>query len=877
MTTPGPRAERNYARLLRLFTPGFRARFEHDLTDLFRDKYRAAAARGRLALAFFWLRIIVDALATAVAQRLRRTLMENLLQDIRHAVRLIARRPALSGIIVATLALGIGANTAIFSLVNTVLLRPVPYPDAERLVQVWEQHLPRGFRTLPVRPANFFEWKGRTASFEDIAWSRDGIFNVTGDGEPESVLGYRFSANMFDVLGVRPALGRTFRADEDRPGAPGVVVLSDKLWRRRYASDPRVLGRAMTINGRSYEVIGVMPPAFNHPQAVELWTPVALTPEQMANRRSTMLRLVGRLKDGATRERAEAELATIYQDLTSRYTETAGTTVTVVPFGGSGDAKPLLLVLLAGVGFVLLIACANVANLLLADAVSRRRELAVRSALGASRLRVARQMLTESMLLSIAGGALGALLTWWMRDALLVLFPENIANLDLPRVDAIDVDGRVFAFALVVSLFTGLLFGMLPAWNAARANLQGALKDGDRGGSATRRTHGLLVIAEVALSVVLLAGALLMVQSFMRLQGGTLGFEPARVMSARAMLPAYRYPDVPALETFTRRVLENLRAIPGVESAGVTNYLPLSGWSGGLEFAIEGRPDAAPGQEPNASYHVATEDYFSTMGIPVLRGRPFTVRDDRSAPNVVIINETLAARHWPGEDPVGRRVLVPGSSGPIPFEIVGVIGDVRTAGLEEPLEPQMYFSLWQGGDSIVSMVVRTQLDPGSLGNAIRNAVWAVDRDQPVTYVLPMVELAAESLAFRRAGMTLAAAFGAVALVLAAIGIYGVLSYSVSRRTREIGVRVALGATRVEVAKVVMKEGLGLALIGVAIGLAAALALTQYMSSMLYGVTARDPVTLASVVAILLAIAVLATWLPARRATNVDPLTALRAG
>ena len=872
-SAPRPRAERVYARLLRLFTPAFRSRFEPDLLDLFRDKHRAAAARGRAALAIFWIRIAADVVTTAA----RRELMTGLLHDIRHSARVIARRPAVSAVIVITLALGIGANTAIFSLVNTVLLRPLPYADADRLVQVWEQNLQRGRPTMPIRPANFFDWRSRATSFEDVAWSRDGIFNLSGEGEPESLLGYRFSANMFSVLGVQPVLGRAFNGDDDKPGAPGVVILSDKLWRRRFNADPGVLARAITLNGRSYQVVGVMPAAFNHPQGVELWTPVALTPEQMGNRRSTMLRLVGKLKPGVTRERAQAELEPIYRELEGRNPDTnTGLTPSVVPFGGTGDAKPLLLVLLAGVGFVLLIACANVANLLLADAAGRRRELAVRSALGASRLRVARQMLTESLMLSMAGGALGALVTWWTRDALLVLFPENIANLNLPRVEAIDVDGWVFAFAFGTSIVTGLIFGTLPAWTAARASLQGSLKDGDRGGSASRRTHAALVVAEVALSVVLLAGALLMVQSFVRLQRGALGFEPDRVMSARVLLPAYRYPDAASAERFMRELLPRLRAIPGVESAGATNFLPLSGWSGGVEFTIEGRPEPPAGQAPNASFHVATDDYFTTMGIPIVSGRAITARDNRSAPNVVVINQALASRHWPGENPVGRRVVLQGAAGPLHFEIAGVSGDVRTAGLEEPLEPQMYFSFWQDGDSIIGLVLRTHVEPASVSSQIQQAVWSIDPDQPVTKLLPMKSLAAESLAFRRAGMTLAGAFGVLALVLSAIGIYGVLSYSVSRRTREIGIRVALGATRTEIARVVLKEGLAMTLAGVAIGLGAALALTHFLSGMLYGVTPRDPATLASVVAGLIAIALVSAWLPARRATAVDPVEALRA-
>ena len=878
-------AERIYAQLLRLYPADFRARFAGDLQELFRDAYRAAEARGLRARAGFWARILKDIAITAVAERVdpshvfphRGPLMEGLFQDVRYALRMIARRPALSGIIVLTLALGIGANTAIFSLVNTVLLRPQPYPEADRLVMVWEQQLERGPQVRPVRPANFFDWQERAASFEAVAWSRDLITSLTGDGEPESIIGYRFAANMLDVLGVQPALGRGFTAADDTPGAPGVVLLSDKLWKRRYAADPGILGRVLTLDGQPYTVIGVMPPAFKHPQGAELWTPLRLTPELAANRTNGILRLIGRLKPGVSIEQAQTELSGIYRDLAGRYPATnEGLGVDLEAFGTTGDARPLLLILFAGVGFVLLIACANVANLLLADATSRRRELAVRSALGATRYRVIRQMLTESLMLALAGGTLGALLTWWTKDALLVLFPANIANLDLPRVEQIDVGAGVFLFALIVSLATGLLFGILPAWNVARGDLQGALKEGDRGGSGSRRTHAVLVVAEVALSIVLLAGALLMVQSFMRVQQLQFGFQPERVMSGRVILPQYRYPDAASAETFTRTLISRLEEIPGVEAVGMTYFLPLSGWSAGLGFSIEGRPEPSTADQPSAGYHVTTEDYFKAMGIRLLNGRTFTSRDNRSAPGVVVINETLARQHWPGENPVGRRVLVSGASGPLPFEIVGVVEDVKTAGLEEPVDGDMYFSYWQGGTSVLGIALRTSGDPAALAGPLRAAVWSIDPEQPVTYVMPMAELAAESLAFRRAGMMLAGGFGLLALVLAAIGIYGVLSYSVSRRTREIGIRVALGATRGEVARLVVREALVMTGVGVALGLAAALGLSRFMASVLYEVKPGDPLTYVAVAGILLAVAVLATLIPARRATGVDPLVALRA-
>jgi putative ABC transport system permease protein len=875
--------ERVYRGLLRLFPRAFRDRFEADLLQLFRDKQRTAAAKGIAANLVFWFRLLIDLGVSAAAEhrrhmvrRTRGSLMQGFRQDVRYAIRGMRRRPALSAVIIVTMALGIGANTAIFALVNTVLLRPVPYHEPEHLVGIREEATLRG-QTWPVRPANFFDWKARSASFEDVAWSRDGIFNLTGLGEPESLTGYRFSANMFEVLGVRPALGRTFLPEEDRPGASGVVILSHALWLRRFAGDPAVLGRSLTLNGQAHVVIGVMPPAFRHPQRTELWVPIAVSDTLKGNRTNAVLRPVARLKPGVSAEAAQRELAAIYADLAQAHPETnSGLSVRVVPFGGTGDAKPMLVTLFAGVGFVLLIACANVANLMLADASTRRRELAVRTALGASRLRVVRQMLTESVLLALAGGALGALVTWWTSNALTQLFPANIANLNLPLVERVDVGAPVFFFAFVLSVLTGLVFGLLPAWSTTRADLQGALKEGGRSGSASHRTHATLVVAEVALSIVLLAGALLMVQSFVRLQRQQFGFEPNHVLTARVLLPRYRYTDNARVATFARDLVTRLQQIPGVQEVGLTNYLPLSGWSAGAVFTIEGQPEPQPGAEPSASYLVASEDYFSTMGIRVVFGRTFTSGDDQGSAPVAIVNQTLAERYWRGESPVGKRIFMDSNGPRQGIEIVGVVADVRSAGLEEPVEPELYLPWWQAPDSVIGIALRTSLDPASLGSQVRAAVWTIDRDQPVTYVLPMSDLTAESVAFRRVAMLLAGGFGFLAVLLAAIGIYGVLSYSVARRSREIGVRVALGATRGEVAGMVVRQAMSLTSIGIAAGLVAALGLTRYLASLLYQTTPGDPAIYATTVGALAAVALLAAWIPARRATSVDPIVALRA-
>ena len=534
------------------------------------------------------------------------------------------------------------------------------------------------------------------------------------------------------------------------------------------------------------------------------------------------------------------------------------------------------MILFAGVGFVLLIACANVANLLLADAAARRRELAVRGALGASRSRVVRQLLTESLLLAMAGGALGAFLTWWMRDGLTVLFPSNIANLNLPLVERIDVGPRVFVFALLVSLATGLVFGLMPAWQAGTQRLAGRTQ--------RRQPRRNAFATHACRSRHRRSGSLHRAAGGSAAHGAELHTRSAPAVRARrrprshrrVILPDYRYGDESKVERFARDLIPRLQAIPGVEAAGLTNFLPLSGWSGGMPFSIEGQPPLTRAEQPSAGYQVATENYFRAMGIRLVSGRVFADRDKQNAPPVVAINETLARRYWPGRNPVGTRVVVDLRSGPVVHEVIGIVADVRAFGLEQPAEGEMYFSYWQQPDWVIGIALRTARDPSLLARQLRAAVWSVDREQPVTHVLTMSELAAESVAFRRMGMMLAGGFGLLALTLAAIGIYGVLSYSVSRRTREIGVRVALGATRREVAALVVRESLTMTTVGIVIGLAAAAGLTRFLTSILFEVQPGDPRTYAAAGAILVAVALVATWLPARRAASVDPLIALRA-
>jgi predicted permease len=743
-------------------------------------------------------------------------------------------------------------------------------------VRVWERLRSRDDGDIPVRPADFFEWRARAQSFADTAWSRDATYNVTGDGNPENLTGYQFSANMLGLLGVQPILGRGFSPEEDGPGGSRVALLSYKLWQRRYAGDPNIVGRKLTLNGEAFTVIGVMPASFNHPQRTEIWTPIGLTPALKQRRDFGVLRLVGRLRPNVTIDDAQRELDALYGDLAREHpSELAGMSARITKLGNTGDAPLLLAVLFGGVGFVLLIACANVANLLLADAASRRRELLVRAALGASRWRVARQMLIESLVLAIAGGGIGALATWWTADALATLFPRNISNLDLPLVEAIPVNGPVFAFAAVLSLATGLLFGSLPALNATRPDLQEGLREGGRGASASRRTHRILVVAEVSLSIVLLAGALLMVQSFMRLQQRQLGFDPKPVLSARLILPRYKYGTPESFAALTRTLVERLQSIPGVETVGVTNYLPLSGWWGTRGFTIEGQAPPPPGSEIEADNRLATEDYFRAMSMRLIAGRVFDRRDDASAPPVAIVNETLARKFFGGSNSVGRRIVLDINDKPVATEVVGLIADVKSFGLEEATHAELFRPYWQEPWPLLGVAIRARVSAASLSEPVRQTVWGIDRDQPVMYLLPMSALASESMAFRRVGMMLAGGFGVLAVVLAAIGIYGVLSYSVSNRTREIGVRVALGATRREIATLVFRDSAVMSALGIVIGTAAALALTRLLSGLLFEIRPGDPQTFVIVALVLAAVSLIATWLPVRRATAVDPIEALR--
>jgi putative ABC transport system permease protein len=808
--------------------------------------------------------------------------MDNLLKDIRYSIRTMIKRPGFTLVVVLALALGIGANTAIFSVVNTVLLKPFVYKDSDRLAVVWGTSPQKEVGIMPVTPADYTAWNERNTVFEQVAYSRDAQYSLTGAGEPESVRGYRFSANFFDVLGVQPLHGRTFTAEEDRPGANRVVVLSYKLWQRRFGGDTGVIGQSVTLSGNPYTIIGVMPPGFEHPHGTELWTPVAIAPADFSNHTATILRIMARLKPGVTIEQAQTEMSTIAAAVAEQYPDThtgRGAKVVTLRDVYTGDVKAALLVLLAAVGFVLLIACANVANLLLARAASRQKEVAVRSALGASRARLIRQFLTESLMLSLAGGAAGILLAIWSTGILVSLFPTNIENLSIPIVEQIPIDAKVIGFALLISIVTGMVFGLAPALQASKSDLNETLKEGGRGsmsGRRGRRLRDLLVISEMAIAVVLLVGAGLLIKSFARLQKSDLGMNIDNVLTAQVQLPQYKYPDLEKRRIFVGEVTRRVRSLPGVEAAGATNFLPLTGFWGTTFFNIEGRPAFAPGEEPEVDNRLATEDYFKAMGMRMLRGRAFTATDREGSPQVAIINQKFADSFFQGEDPVGKRLNLGDANEPSMWEIVGVVGDVKSFGLSEDTHLEIFRPFDQVTFPLIAFAIRTTKDPTSIVAAVRNEVWSVDKDLPfLGKIIPLERLASDSVTLRRVSMLLVGAFAALALILAALGIYGVMSYSVTQRTHEIGVRMALGAKPADVLRLVVRHGLALTLAGVGVGVGGALLLTRFMTSMLYGVSATDPLTFAVITVILIGVALGACAVPARRATKVDPMIALR--
>lgn len=811
--------------------------------------------------------------------------MEMFWQDVRYGVRMLLKAPSVSIVATIALALGIGANTAIFSVVNGVLLRPLPFANSEKLMIVGESNLTRGQQLGAVSYPNFADWREQNHVFEHLASYHDSDFIFTGRGESTRLQGAVVNADLFPLLGVNAAIGRTFLLAEDDPGDSGrVVLLSQQLFQQRFNADPNIIGQSITLDAKNYTVVGVMPQSFQFPvqnDPVELWATVAVDREGKEpvtdQRGAHFLRVIGRLKTGVTKEQAQAEMTAISARLEQQYPDKNLHMTSVVESmleAMVGDIRPALLILLGAVGCVLLIACANVANLLLARAMTRQKEMAIRTALGASRLRVVRQLLTESVLLSLTGGMLGMILAVWWSDLLVTLGKQNI-----PRALQVGLDWRVLGFTLVLSVLTGIVFGLVPAIHSSKTELTESLKEGSRGsGDGARRNgiRGILVVSELAIAVVLLVCAGLLIQSLWRLANVKPGFNSENVLTLVVGIPEVKYPTEKQAQ-FYKDLAARVEALPGVRSSSSITPLPLSGDRFGLSFEIEGRP-VAKGEEPGADLFVIGDDYFKTMEIPVIKGRTFTGRDVAKGPGVIIVNQAFAQKFFPNEDVIGKRIK-PGISTtedkPVMREIVGVVGDVRNRDLSGALRPGYFLPQAQIPFSQMTIVVKTAGDPHALLASIQNEVRAMDKELPVFNVKTMNEYISVNVAAPRFNATLLGIFSAVALILTIVGLYGVMSYSVAQRTNEIGIRMALGAQTSDVLRLVVSQGFKLILIGIGIGLAGAFALTWVISSLLFGVTTKDPLTFVAVTALLGFVALLACYIPARRATRLDPLHALR--
>jgi putative ABC transport system permease protein len=800
--------------------------------------------------------------------------MERLIQDLKFGFRMLTKSPGFTAVIVLALAIGIGATTAIFSVVNAILLRPLPYGDPDRIVMVWmdnpKLNLDQDFHSY----TNYADYRDQNQTFDEVAAFNDRSFNLTGTGEPERLVGAWSTANLFRVMGTDPTLGRVFTTEEEEPGKDLVVVLSHAVWQRRFGGASDIIGQQISLNGVNRTVIGVMPDQFRFPRKeTELWVPLAINQNLRNARTAFFLKAVGRLKPGVGLDQAKADMETIasrlreYDGLSTYGVNLVGLHEQVV-----GNVRPALLVLLGAVAFVLLIACANVANLLLDRAVVREREISIRSALGAGRGRIIRQLLTESLLLSLAAGALGLVLAVWGLDVLVALSPQ-----DIPRLDQIRIDGRVLAFTMLVSLLTGFVFGLAPALQASKPDLNESLKEGGRGstgGIHGTRVRNLLVVSEIALSLVLLIGAGLMIRSFQRLQEFNLGFNPDRLLTLNVRLAGSQYSQPERVTSFFDQLLQRIESLPGVESAGAVSSVFLSKTPNSTTFSLEGRPDPPPAEDIEVPYDSISPNYFRVMGIPLLKGREFDHRDAQAAPGVVIINDTFARMYFPDEDPVGKRFKYRGDDNPW-LTIVGVVGDMRRTGFDSEVRPETFLPHTQNPSGGLTILVRASTDPASLVGAIRSQVSEIDPNQAIYGVKTMDQWLGEMISQRRFNMLLLAIFAGVALVLAAVGIYGVISYSVTQRTHEIGVRIALGAARRDVMRLVVGQAARLAVIGLGAGLVTAFALTRLMTSLLYGVSATDPLTFAVIPFVLAAIAMLSSYIPARRAAKVDPMIALR--
>jgi putative ABC transport system permease protein len=808
--------------------------------------------------------------------------VETLSHDIKSAWKHWLNRPGLTLVALIVLALGIGANTAIFSVVNGVLLHPLPYHHPDRLFRLFEtvQRESMASNRMEVAPANFLDWQVQAASFSGLVAYASSDLPLSSEGDAVVVPSALVSHNFFEVLQVQPLIGRTFGADEDRPANEFVALLSYGLWQTRFGANREVLGKTILLDGSSYTIVGVMPPGFRFPDDAQLWTPLALNERQVAMREAHFLKVVGRLRPGVTLAQAQAEIDGIAARFALTYPETNknwGVSLVSLLDQEVGKVRPALILLFATVGVVLLIACANIANFQLVKAASRQTEIAVRAALGATRWRLIRQLLTESLMLASIGGAFALLLAWWVLDALVALAPQK-----LPRSDQIALDPTVLAFTLLLSGITGVSFGLIPAVSATRLDLVTMLKQGSerQGGAASRsRMLGALVIAEVALAMIALLGAGLVINSFIRLQRVETGLDVGRVLTVRLAAPSAYYNDPNRWRenrlAFYNQLMPQLKELPGVEAAAAVDSIPLSGHGRVYRFRKEGDPDS--NANPAATYEVATTDYFTTVGMRVLQGRFFSEEDREGTTPVVVVNSTMAHRFWPDEDAVGKRIFIRNQQ--YPREIVGVVNDVRHFGLDREVTPAMYVPYAQQVIDLMPIVIRTKGDPSQISSLVREQVRLADPRVAVMKIETLSQIESGSLAERRFSLVLLAIFGLLAVLLASIGIYGVVTYSVTQRSREIGIRFALGADRRDIFSLVVGRGMRLAITGVGIGLAASLFLTRmlsgWLSGQLFNVGASDPLTLSSIAALLLVITLVSCWLPARRAGKLDPIVALR--
>ncbi|HEX8635135.1 MAG TPA: ABC transporter permease [Pyrinomonadaceae bacterium] len=804
--------------------------------------------------------------------------MDTYLRDIRYSFRTLLKQPMFTTVIVLALALGIGANCAIFNVINTILLNPLPYPEADKLVLIWQTQ-PQGEK-MPFAPADFLDFRAQNQVMDKVAAAMDWNANLTGTSEATRLQGFLVSPTLFPLLGVQAQIGRTFQPEEEQQGKHQVALLSDGLWQRMFNSDPNVLNRQLTLNGRSYTVVGVMPKGFQFPRRGDLWIPLAFDEEDKVERATRYVFMIGRIKSNVSQAQAQANMDAVARQLQQQYPQTnAGVGVALDPAQESlvGEVRPVLYLLLGVVGLVLLMACANVANLLLVRASARHKEVAIRMALGASRWRLVRQLLTESLVLALIGGGLGLLLSHWGSVFLISGIPDYITA-GIPRAQDIGIDTSLILFTLAISVLTGVIFGLVPALRASKVDINSSLKLGGRsqagGDKYGRMLSKLLVVAEVSMAMILLTSAGLMLKSFWQVLNVDPGFDARNVLTMDIALPQLKYGKPEQAAAFYQQGLARIAALPGVQAAGAVSTLPLrDGDSTG--FAISGAPPAA-GQSLMTNFRIATADYLTAMKIPLVKGRFFNAQDRDQSPRVVVINETMARRHFSDKDPLGQRLILDVTGEDKPSEIVGVIKDVKYAGLDAAVRPEVYLAHTQNPWGNMTLVTRTETPPATMTAAIRGALREVDKDQPISNVMTMQEQVSLSLATKRFVMTLLGAFALLALILAIVGLYGLISYSVAQRTHEIGVRMALGARPRDVTMMVVRQGMTLTLIGLAIGLVGSFIVTRLIESFLFGVSTIDPLTFTGVALVLIIVALLASVIPARRAARVSPIIALRA-